>query len=427
MLNPSHSARVDGSHWVSDTNFDTEVVSQFEFPAQLRIIDSTLRKACYTAGATTTIDGYLRIAEALERVGIRDESLNINWFGEREPVAREFELAQATLSGGFGFDVNVYADTLLSNGVQQHAITPHQTVDLLMGIGARMIAPGVVPAPTLEAESRQLADLTDVLSYAQSCGACTTVTFAQSARRDFAQMLRAANAAVAAGAIRIDLMDSTSSLNPEAMKLFIRRFRAGLITEVPVTMHPHDDFGMATASAVAAATAGAHPDVSVNGVSYRCGFAALEEVVVSLEVLYGVDTGIAVDQLVPLGELVAREMGVPIGAFKPITGDYAFLKHTPGDVLACLRDGVGSFPPISGCVHADVVGANVHWVWDSLSSKAMARQLGRTMNLDLTETQLEDVYCALVAEVESIADYPRWLEPAQVERIVLATLGAQMH
>ena len=94
------------------------------------------------------------------------------------------------------------------------------------------------------------------------------------------------------GTLRLDLMDSTSSLGPEAMKVFIRRYRSHLIRDVPVTMHVHDDFGLATAGAIAAATAGASPDVSVAGVSYRAGFAPLEEVVTSLEVLYGVDTSI---------------------------------------------------------------------------------------------------------------------------------------
>jgi isopropylmalate/homocitrate/citramalate synthase len=417
VINPDKRFRVEGSHWVSPVNFEPEVLDQFDFPTPLTLIDSTLRKARYTAGATTSADGFLRIAAALDAAGVHDESLNVNWFGEKEPVAAEFDLARLILAGGFGFTTNVYADTLLSNGATSHAISPFTTVDLLQGIGAKVIAPGIVPPPSAEAESRQLDELAQVLAYATSCGLDYTVTFAQSARRDFATMMRAANVAVTLGVKRIDLMDSTSSLNPEAMKVFIRRFRSSLIEPVPITMHAHDDFGLATASAIAAATVGASPDVSVNGVSYRCGFAALEEVVTSLEVLYGVDTGIALDQLQTLSEVVAREMGVPVPPLKPITGEYAFLKHTPGDVLACLRDGVDSFPPISGCVQADVVGAKVHWVWDTLSSKAMARQLSVTMGLDLDESQIDTLYRMLDDTVRSIADYPRWLERDQVESI----------
>ena len=69
------------------------------------------------------------------------------------------------------------------------------------------------------------------------------------------------------------LADVDGSAHP----LFVRRYRRGLVKDVPVTMHMHDDFGLATAGAIAAATVGASPDVSVAGVSYRCGFAPLEE------------------------------------------------------------------------------------------------------------------------------------------------------
>src|SRR4051794_36161639 len=159
---------------------------------------------------------------------------------------------------------------------------------------------GIVPAPYEDAEKRQMEEMAAFFEMIGELGMQATVTLARVGWRDFDSMLRASNEAIKLGALRMDLMDSSSSLSPEAMKVFIRRYRAGLVKDVPITMHMHDDFGLATAGAIAAATAGASPDVSVAGVSYRCGFAPLEEVVVSLEVLYGQDTGIKVNRLQPL-------------------------------------------------------------------------------------------------------------------------------
>ena len=99
MGNPDKVARLDGSHWVSPFNFTADATEGFDFPTPLGLIDSTLRKARYTAGATIEIDGFLRIAEALDEVGVRDESLNINWFGEKQPVRAEFELARGRPEG----------------------------------------------------------------------------------------------------------------------------------------------------------------------------------------------------------------------------------------------------------------------------------------------------------------------------------------
>lgn len=417
-VNSDREYRVEGSHWVSPVNFDAEVTDQYDFPTPLGLISSTLRKVRYTAGATTTMDGFLRIAAALESIGIRDESLNLDWWGDDGPNPGEFELVREVLAGGFGFTTNVYADTLLGNGTTDR--DGRRTVDLLLGLGARVIAPGIVEAPDDDAQVRQFEQLTSVVGYAQNAGLGVTVTLAQCGRRDFARMVRAANEAIDLGVTRLDLMDSTSSLGPEAMRVFIRRFRASLAREVPLTMHVHDDFGLGTAAAIAAAAAGAGPDVSVNGASYRCGFPPLDEVVSSLEVLYGVDTGIDVARLQWISDLVAGEMGLPLPALKPVVGGYAFLKHTPGDVLAALAGGVDQFPPISGCVHASVIGGDARWVWDSLSSRAMARQLAANLGLPLTDEQVLGMKARLDAAVKARTEYPRWITPDEVERIAHA-------
>lgn len=422
MINPNREYRLEGSHWVSPVNFDDEVTRDFDFPNPLGLIDSTLRKTNYTAGAETTIDGFLRIAQALEDIGIKDESLNLDWWGDDTPNARELEMVWEVLAGGFAFTCNVYADTLLGNGDGTPRIDPLSTVDLLLSIGAKVIAPGIVEASSPESEARQLRQLAEVVEYATSCGLEWTVTLAQAGRRGFDSMMRVANEAVALGAKRIDLMDSTSSLSPEAMRVFIRRFRSRLATKVPLTMHVHDDFGLGTAGAIAAAAAGAGPDVSVNGVSYRCGFPPLEEVATSLEVLYGVDTGIKLSGLQALSDLVYRETGLPNPALKPVTGGYAYLKSTTADVLSSLRDGVRTFPPISGCLHADVVGADIRWVWDRLSTRAMVRQLAANLGLELNGVEVEAVYKALNDAIDGIPEYPRWLTAEQASALCKETV-----
>ncbi|MCF7552736.1 hypothetical protein [Pseudonocardia sp. WMMC193] len=416
MINESRQARVEGRHWVSAVDFDPEATAGLDFPDPVVLLDSTLRKARYTAGATTSLDGFLRIAEALDGVGITQESLNLDWWGDADPNPRELELVREILAGGFGFRTSVYADTLIGE-------RGREVVDLLAGIGTTLMSPGIVPAPTPEAEKVQFARLEQIVGHAADAGIEFTLILAQAGRRDFAQLMRAATLAADLGAVRIDLMDSTSSLHPEAMKLFVRRIRAGLPRDVPLTMHAHDDFGLATADALAAATAGAHPDVSVNGVSYRCGFAALEEVVTALDVLYGVDTGIRTEGLQELADVVMREMGVPRPRFKAVTGEYAYLKSTPGDVLGCLRDGERSFPPVSGCLHADTVGADVRWVWDSLSTDAMARQLAVNLGFDPDPADVTRVRGALDDAVAAIPGFPRWLTPEQAEGICRSVLA----
>ena len=423
MINPEHSHLVDGSHWVSPFNFDATVQSQFDWPSPFALIDSTLRKTLFTAGATTSMDGFVRIAAALGAAGIREESVNINWGGGASPMPREAALVRAVAARDFGFRLNVYADTLLSDGENYQQVGMKETVDQLHEWGVRTFAPGIVPAPSAAARSRQYRDLEKFFEYLRELGCDVTITLANVGRRDFDDLVAACNVAVELGARRLDLMDSTSSLGPEAMKLFVRTFRERLVDDVPITMHVHDDFGLGTATAIAAATAGASPDVSVSGMSYRAGFAALEEVVLALEVLYGVDTGIHVEQLTSLAQLVATESSVSLPPLKPVVGGYAHLKHMPGDVIAAIAGGPDVFPPVSSCVSPAMVGGRQEWVWDSLTTDRMADVLLRSLGLEADAEEIAFVRTALDDAVAAVTSYPRWLTAGEAARVAEESLA----
>ncbi|MGI0155538.1 MAG: homocitrate synthase/isopropylmalate synthase family protein, partial [Thermoplasmata archaeon] len=92
----------------------------------------------------------------------------------------------------------------------------------------------------------------------------------------------------------------------------------------------HNDFGLATANTVAALEAGVNcPHVCVNGLGERAGNASLEEVVLCLDSLYGVSTGIRTTELHALSSLVEELSGVPIAANKALVGYNAF-SHEAG-------------------------------------------------------------------------------------------------
>lgn len=424
MLNPDRTHRREGSFWVSPTNFDPEVRAQFSWPQPFTLIDSTLRKMLFTAGALTSIDGFVRVAEALGDADIKEESLNITWGGGDAPIPRELALCRAIAARDFGFRLNVYADTFLSDGQSRQPVSARESAEMLVDLGVRTLAVGIVQAPSPEAQQRQMEELAEFFAMARSLGAEVTVTLANVGRRDFDSMVEVSNAAIGHGALRLDLMDSTSSLAPEAMKLFVQRYRARLERDVPVTMHVHDDFGLATAAAIAAATAGASPDVSLGGVSYRGGFASLEEVVVSLEVLYGVDTGLRLNRIQPLADLVAAEMGLPIHHLKPLIGRSAFLRHMPGDMMGVVQQGADAFPPVGGCLNPRVIGSGMTWVWDSLSNDAMVRALAESLGERLTDAEISTLRAALDGAVMQKSAFPRWLTPEEATRIFRETLVA---
>jgi|GEM_PF-1935571 len=421
MLNPDRQHRIDGSLFVSAFDFDPAVIEPFTFPAPFELIDSTIRKSYFTAGAITTPSGFLRMSEALAGIGVRHESVNVNWSGSPDPSPQDLALLRTVASRDFGFTLNVYADALLGNGAGAPALPVRQVIDVLQDAGARVLAPGIVEAPDAAAQERQKDQLAAYFAAASEAGVeATTITLAQVGLRDFERMVEMARFAVDLGARRLDLMDSTSSMSPDAMRVFVRRFRALLDRDVPLTMHMHDEFGLATAGAVAAVTAGASPDVAMNGMSYRCGFAPFEEVVLALEALYGVDTGIDLSGITRVSRIVAEETGLEPPPLKPLVGGYAYLKHMPGDAAAAIRTGSRAFPPISHGLVPGVIGQEVTWVWGGLSSDDMVRALAESTGIELDGAELPRVRAALDAEVAAVPAFPRWLSPDEAGARLIA-------
>jgi isopropylmalate/homocitrate/citramalate synthase len=118
------------------------------------------------------------------------------------------------------------------------------------------------------------------------------------------------------------------------MRHIMREVKSQLWTEskykVPIAVHCHDDFGLATANTLAAVEEGAtYTQVCVNAYGERAGNAAFEEVVMALGELYGITTGIQTEKLYQLSRLVEKDFIIPLPLHKAISGDNAFT-HSSG-------------------------------------------------------------------------------------------------
>lgn len=132
------------------------------------------------------------------------------------------------------------------------------------------------------------------------------------------------------------------------------------ITDLELEMHAHDDLGLATANSLAAALAGAtHINTTVNGLGERAGNAALEEVVVGLAQLYGINTGINLSEFPRLSTQVAKASGDTIGNRKSLIGRDVFSHEAGIHVDGLLKDPKnyqGVDPALVGRQHQLVLG-----------------------------------------------------------------------
>ena len=174
------------------------------------------------------------------------------------------------------------------------------------------------------AKSRQwvLDQIRECVAFAKDHNLYVSVNAEDASRADLEFLLRFGQAAKEEGADRLRFCDTLGILDPfDTYNVITFLIKEGLNIE----MHTHDDFGMATANALAGIKAGAtYVNTTVNGLGERAGNAALEEVVMALKYLGKVDVGLHTSRFRELSEYVAAASARTIPAWKSIVGTNVF-------------------------------------------------------------------------------------------------------
>jgi isopropylmalate/homocitrate/citramalate synthase len=188
---------------------------------------------------------------------------------------------------------------------------------------------------------------------------------------------------------------------PEAIR-FLTRFARDLVgPDVEIGVHVHDTFGLSLANAMAALTAGASlVDAVPLGLGDGAGITASEEVSAAVEVLYGIPTGVKLDQLRPLCEQVAQAFNLPMQKTKAVVGEHTYHHQIDSHVAAILRGAWYAWevarPEVLG--HQRRLAFGNSKVRDGRSG-AVAALLGK-MGVDASDEQLTAVIAALRAETQ---------------------------
>jgi 2-isopropylmalate synthase len=176
-----------------------------------------------------------------------------------------------------------------------------------------------------------------------------------------------------------------------------------------VDVHTHDDFGLAAANALSGYEAGAaQSQVSVNGIGERAGNAAYEEVVMALESLYDVDTGVRTGRITELARIVERKSDIRVPANKPVVGDNAF-SHESGIHAAGVIENADTFEP--GVMTPGMVGASRELVLGKHTGTHSVRQRLVEAGFEPTETEVREV-------TRRVKDHGARKEQVTVERLM---------
>jgi 2-isopropylmalate synthase len=189
-----------------------------------------------------------------------------------------------------------------------------------------------------------LVQTAEAIGYASTL--CDTVQFSpeDAGRADLDYLCTVVQAAVDAGATVINLPDTTGYCLPSEFQELVATVRREVrgMERVLISVHCHDDLGLATANSLAGIAAGARRvEGCVNGIGERAGNAAIEEVVMALRVrrpVLGLADNLCATELIPTSRLVAELTGMLVPANKPVVGANAFAHASGVHQHGVLRD-----------------------------------------------------------------------------------------
>jgi len=207
-------------------------------------------------------------------------------------------------------------------------------------------------------------------------------------RTDEDYLLEVVSAVADAGTDWVNIPDTTGVATPTRFQKMV-----ALVVDAAdgaqVDVHTHDDFGLASANALAGFEAGAaQAQVSVNGIGERAGNAAYEEVVMALESLYDVDTGIDTTKITELSRLVEERSDVPVPGNKPVVGQNAFA-HESGIHAAGVIENSDTFEP--GVMTPEMVGATRELVLGKHTGQHSVRERLVEAGYDPTDDEVRAV------------------------------------
>jgi isopropylmalate/homocitrate/citramalate synthase len=288
-----------------------------ELGGAVGLYDTTLRDGEQTVGVVLDPEQKLAIARAIDELGVGRIEAGFPRVSEEDGKAIELIRDAGLRAEVWGFSRAVPAD-----------------VDALVRLGLEF---SVIESPIsdlkLEALGVAREDMLDRIRRAVGHAAAQGIRVAyfgvDGTRADLDFFRQAYETAIEAGAKEAVVVDTLGVATPEAVEQLVGQTRDWLGEDVPVHFHGHNDFGLATACAVAAVRAGAHwIHGTVNGMGERAGNANLGEMALALEALYGVDTGLRLDRVRSVSELVRRTAGTPIEPWKPVVGENLFVRES---------------------------------------------------------------------------------------------------
>jgi 2-isopropylmalate synthase len=354
---------------------------------QVLIFDTTLRDGEQSPGASMNTAEKLRIATQLEKLGV--DTLEAGFpaasEGDMEAVSRIAGKLQTTevaaLARTSKDDIDRAWEAI------RHAAKPRihtfiATSDIHLEYKLKMTRDAVVAAAV------------DAVKYARSLTDNVEFSAEDGSRSDRDYLCRVFEAVIEAGAKTVNLPDTVGYALPQEFAELVRYVKTHTpnINQAVLSVHCHNDLGLATANTLAAIASGARQaEVTVNGIGERAGNTSLEEVVMSMVTRHnslGLKSSIKTEYIHPTSRLVSMITGIMVQPNKAIVGANAFA-HEAG----IHQDGVLKNPMTYEIMKPETIGLSTNkLVLGKHSGRHALRSRLKQIGYDLSDEEINLVF-----------------------------------
>lgn len=384
-----------------DDKFETLKKNYMNLADEIYIFDTTLRDGEQTPGVALTVDDKIQIAQKLDNLGV--DKIEAGF-----PASSDGELMASREIKSLDLDSTIVG----------LARTIKKDIDSVLDADLDYIHTFIGTSPLHRDYKLNMSKQTIVskavgaIDYAKDHGLTVEFSAEDATRTEMDFLLEIYNAAADAKADFLNVPDTVGVLTPVFTKEMITFLKDNFKT--PISVHFHNDLGLATANTLTALQCGANQaHVTVNGIGERTGNTSLEEIVIILKAAYGIDLNIDTTQLYSLSDFVGRLTGVKMPVNKPIVGDNAFA-HESGIHVHGILNNSFTYEPISPELvgHSRKIILGKHTGANALKSKL------DHYHIDLNDEQFDKVF----SQIKSLGDRGKCVTDDDLKAIALTEL-----
>jgi isopropylmalate/homocitrate/citramalate synthase len=301
--------------WTSPYNFVEEVRRDFHFAPPIELHDVTLRDGEQTPGVVFSREDKLKIAMKLDEARVHRIEAGMPVVSEEDKLAIKDIVKSTSFSKIFAFcrarkqDIDAAISCDVSSVIIEIPVLKERLE--VMGTEVRKAS----------------ADAIQVIEYAKAHGIFVVFFPYDTTRADLASIRTMMKAGETAHADRLAVVDTMSAASPEGFSYLFSKVQE--MVNIPLEVHCHNSLSLGVANTISGLSRGAKAaHVSVNGIGESAGNVALEEVVLSLLLLHGIDCKIDLEKLQEVSNLVSQLSNIPIPVNKPVLGRNIFRRES---------------------------------------------------------------------------------------------------